>query len=313
MQNRNFRVIDCFTFFNELDLLRLRIKVLDKHVDHFAIAEARQTFTGLPKQCLLNQENAPDIINHPKVSIKTVDLPGSITNWEREDFQRESTADLVRQLSTRDEDIILLSDVDEIPSPQAINSAISELQTNKNLLCVFEQRVFYFRINYELIYSRKLPWLGTTAIQAMNLTTMASMRATGRKLRGKKHRHHINKNLRRKQIAGGGWHFSYAGQDDSLKIKLQSFCHQEQQIQASKTASISHLISERRSLFPHKSTQEVWAVIPLEDLGMPASLMEELRQFPFTETGPYTPASEIVRDVLLKSRRKIFKLGKFRI
>lgn len=120
MQESGFKVIDCCTFFNELDPLRLRIKALEKYVDYFVIVEARQTFTGLPKQSLLNQELAPDVVSHPKVVIPTIDLPKNCSDWEREDFQRESIGSIVNQLSANGDDIILLSDVDEIPSPEAL-------------------------------------------------------------------------------------------------------------------------------------------------------------------------------------------------
>lgn len=313
MKNRDFKIIDCFTFFNELDILRLRIKILEDHVDHFAIVEARQTHTGLPKKCLLNQDSAPDIFNHPKVTIKTIDLPGSLSNWGRERYQRDSAGDLVRQLSTRGEDIILLSDVDEIPAPQAIYTAISELTKRINTLCVFEQRLFYFRINYELVYSNKLPWLGTTAIQSMNFTSMSCMRTTGRNLRGRKYRKFFNKYLKREPISAGGWHFSYAGQDESLKIKLQSFAHQEKQAQESKSANINEIITKRKSLFTHRTAHEVWATIPLEDLQIPEFLIDELRRSPLVEPKPHTPAFDIVNDVLLKSKITLLRLGKFEL
>lgn len=312
-QQQKFKVIDCFPFFNELEVLRLRIQILENCVDHFAIVEARQTHTGLPKKCLLNLENAPDIVGHPKVHVKTIDLDDNISNWGREGLQRESARGLVDKLSTNVEDIILLSDVDEIPSPAAINSAIYELQKGEKKLCAFEQRLFYFRLNYELVYSRKLPWIGTTAIQSRHLTTMASMRVTGRNLRGRKFRQHFNKYLKRTQISDGGWHFSYAGQQESFQAKLQSFAHQERRVQESRHININELILRRGSLFSDKSSSEVWAIIPLEDLGLPESLIPELRHSSLVEASSRTPIADIIKDMVTKTQRPLLKLGNFEL
>jgi len=314
MQTHDFKIIDCFTFFNELDLLRLRIKILEHHVDHFAIVEARQTFTGLPKDIVLNQNLAPDIVNHPKVVIKTVDLPGNCSNWEREDFQRESIHDIVNQLSTKANDIILLSDVDEIPSTNALSRAIDELQKSRDrTLCILEQRLFYFRLNYELVYSHKLPWLGTTAIKSKHCTSLGCMRATGRNLRGRKHRRYFDRQLTRKQLPNGGWHFSYLGEDDSLKKKFQSFSHQEDNVQAAKATNIRDLISTRGSLFPREANHEIWAVIPLEDVGLPDFTVADLFESPLVEAGPRTPASVIIQDLLLKSKSSGLAIGDYEI
>ena len=46
------KIYDCFTFFNELDLLEIRLKTMDKFVDYFVIVEANKTFSGAPKESI---------------------------------------------------------------------------------------------------------------------------------------------------------------------------------------------------------------------------------------------------------------------
>lgn len=307
----DYKVIDCSIFFNELDLLRLRIRILDDFVDHFVIVEARQTFTGLPKKCILNTKSAHDIASNPKVTIKIVDLPdGCDSPWERENYQRESIYATAQTLATHGQDIILLSDVDEIPSPKAIRHAIQELQSSSDrLLAVFEQRLFYFRLNYELVYSKKLPWLGTTAIKAGHKVSTASMRVTGRNLRGRKHRHLFDRSLHRKRICHGGWHFSYLGNDSFLAKKFQSFSHQEAKIQTSQPLSIHNLIKNRSSLFPKEASHEIWAVIPAENLELPVNIIKKLGLSLLYAEEPCTSPSEIIDDYI--SKKLFWRLKKW--
>lgn len=296
------KIIDCSIFFNELDLLRLRIRILDEYVDHFVVVEARQTFTGLPKKCILDTKSAHDIASNPKVTIKIIDLPCCCDSpWARENYQRESIYGTAQTLATHSEDIILLSDVDEIPSPNAIRRAIQEIQSSSNkLLAVFEQRLFYFRLNYELVYSKKLPWLGTTAIKAGHKVSTSSMRVTGRNLRGRKHRHLLDRSLLRKRIPHGGWHFSYLGNDSFLAKKFQSFSHQETKIQKAQPSSIHNLIKNRSSLFPGEASHEIWAVIPADNLNLPEDIINQpALSLHFTEA-PYTSPSEIINDFISK-------------
>jgi hypothetical protein len=313
LPSRAFKVIDCCTFFNELELLRLRIKCLEDHVDHFVIVEACETFTGQPKKPILIQENALDIASHPKVKIQTISLPHKETAWKREEFQRDKLIELAREISTSPADIILLSDVDEIPAPIAIQEAIATLaKENHHTICIFEQRLFYFRLNYELLYSRKMPWLGTSASKIGHISSMSSLRATGRNLRGRKHRHLFDKKFRRRQIPNGGWHFSYLGGDDALAHKIRSFSHQESHIQAVSLSRVEAIMQHRASLFSTESHHEVWGVVSIESVGLPIHRSELPCDGYIIESG-HTPIPDVIRDVCRKSSLLKLRIGRFEI
>jgi beta-1,4-mannosyl-glycoprotein beta-1,4-N-acetylglucosaminyltransferase len=312
--SRHYKIIDCLTFFNELELLRLRINMLSAHVDHFVIAEAHQTHTGIEKECLLNQEHAADIVNHPKVTVKKVHLPRNATPLERENFQRDALFEPAHNLSTSNDDIILLSDIDEIPSPEAIERAVMVLhQSDEKKLAVLEQRLFYFRLNYELVFSRKLPWLGTTATKAVHKVPMSRMRTTGRNLRGRKHRHLNDEDLLRMSVPLGGWHFSYMGDKEVLNQKLASFSHQEAAVQQAKLTRIDELIASRGSLFPRLSAHETWAVVPMESLGLPLEILAGLQHSSLVTNCPCTPLAEIVKDAISKSLILSLSIGNMEI
>ena len=139
------RLFDCFTFFNELDLLEIRLETLDSVVDFFVIAEAPITYRADPKPLYfeLNKQRFAKFL--PKIRhIIVDDLPtekGFDQNWQRETLQR---AALERGLAdARDEDIIMLSDLDEIPTPAKIKEAINWHDT----LRVFHMRFFSYFAN----------------------------------------------------------------------------------------------------------------------------------------------------------------------
>lgn len=116
---------DCFPFFNELDILEIRLNTLDKHVDKFVLVEASKTQSLLDKPYFFEENKARyskflNKIIHVKVS-DNPDLPG----WVMENHQRNCiTRGLV---DCNGEDTILISDVDEIPNLNDID--MSKLKT----------------------------------------------------------------------------------------------------------------------------------------------------------------------------------------
>ena len=113
------RLYDCFTFYNELTLLRLRLETLSPHIERFVLVEATKTFTGKPKPLVFgaNRHLFTPWLN--KIEHVVVDdMPDEGDAWAREIHQRNAIA---RGLpSARQEDIIMVSDVDEIPRASTI-------------------------------------------------------------------------------------------------------------------------------------------------------------------------------------------------
>jgi beta-1,4-mannosyl-glycoprotein beta-1,4-N-acetylglucosaminyltransferase len=197
-------IYDCFLFFNELDLLEIRLNVLDSYVDRFVLVESTTTFSGNKKPLLYKQNKD----RFKKFNHKIIHLPIEINqsplgNWDREYFQREHIKFGLKNCS--DNDIIMVSDLDEIPKLDGINLDES---IKKYGGVTFDMDVFYYYINVKT--SEK--WMGTYIlpyhlIKNMNLS----------KLREENRFHKISK----------GWHFSYMGGIDKIKYKIESYSHQE--------------------------------------------------------------------------------------
>jgi beta-1,4-mannosyl-glycoprotein beta-1,4-N-acetylglucosaminyltransferase len=124
------KIIDCFTFFNELDLLEIRLKYLNDVVDYFVIVEADTSFNGEYKQMILG-----DNIDRFKPFIdKIIYIPIKMeyfenkkkVAWKREEYQRNSISLGIEILNLTKSDLVLISDVDESPD----RDILKELQVN---------------------------------------------------------------------------------------------------------------------------------------------------------------------------------------
>ena len=170
------KIYDAFLFFNELDLLDIRLNLLNDVVDKFVIIESTVTFSGKNKNLFYNENKDKfskfkDKIIHIIVddtpedfhNLSFIEDPSSKKDefknkilkylnestgwgrhekqWGREIYQRESI--LNGLLDCDDDDIIIISDVDEIPNPNEILSVKKE----PNNVFEFKQNMFYYNIN----------------------------------------------------------------------------------------------------------------------------------------------------------------------
>ena len=138
-------VYDCIPFFNELDILNLRLHVLDPYVDKFIIEEATVTFSGEPKELCFekNKEMFREFL--PKIEYIVVDnSPVNTTTHLRDKFQKNA---LEKGLADAGEnDMILLSDVDEIPNPRVLQELKQNFDPDK--VCLLYTSTFSFGLYY---------------------------------------------------------------------------------------------------------------------------------------------------------------------
>ena len=304
------KIFDCVPFFNEFEQLRLRIALLEDVVDRFVVMEAHQTHTGKAKPLYLAESGYADLLQHPKVCVGAVDLPVGYSHWEREQAQREAIGPALQGLDAVPEDLVLVSDVDEIPTAAAVRRARDVLgAARERTILVFEQRMFYFRLNFELVWSRKLPWLGTAAALYGHARSINGLRTTGRNIRGR-HAQGFDRGAKVFQLPNGGWHFSYLGGDEAFSQKLAAYAHQEGRVQEKRGVSVQSLVDARRSLFPRKGLEEVWAVMAPESVGLPESAVVRARVEHLFES-PSDSSAEIlrrVRDVAIPRRWRLHRL-----
>ena len=124
------KIIDCFIFYNELDLLTYRFNVLNNIVDYFIIVESTHTFIGKEKKLFFNEnshlfENFRNKIIHIVVDDFPYKFPNIDTSrseqWVNESFQRDCISRGLNKLSLQNDDVITITDLDEIPDPCTLN------------------------------------------------------------------------------------------------------------------------------------------------------------------------------------------------
>lgn len=240
-QQRDFKVYDAFYFFNELDILDIRLHILDPYVDKFIIVEATETFTGKPKPLLFeaNQHRfkkfLPKIIYHVTTdtpandedlkqrlhqhSLRDVDrrlyehtLRADNFNhqeiqWLKEFYQKEA---LQRPLANlHDNDVVYISDVDEIWNPDR------PIDYSRPDIYKFKQTAYYYYLNNRSNDNWITGWTGTVATQYRNIRTGCINQL----------RNHIKN--RYTVIPRGGWHFTFQGGAERIRSKLDSYGHVE--------------------------------------------------------------------------------------
>lgn len=187
--------IDCLPFFNEYDLLEIRLNALKPYVSLFVICESNKTHRGTDKPYNLF-EHKDRYQGFPIHYIK-LDMDRNFGPWEMEGMQRNA---LMQPLEfCNPEQIILVSDLDEIP----------DLENYDGEEGGFQQDMYYYYLNV----NTKRKWNGSYAIKRKNVTTLNKTRVE-----------HRDGEL---PIIGGGWHFSTVSSDKDMIYKIESFAHSE--------------------------------------------------------------------------------------
>lgn len=226
-------IFDCIPFFNELDILKLRMQILSPYVDCFVLEEASVTFSGEPKEMVFakNRELFAEFADKIRyVAVEDSPMEG-VTTHERDKYQKNQ---LIRALSdAQPEDIIIFSDVDEIPDPDTLARILKDFDPEK--IYHFAQRMFYCFLNMEEISGNLLSitgefpgvarrqWLGTKVCSFANLPKEGIVYL----------REVSPSDPRSVRVADGGWHFGYMGGDGErdvakrIGIKVKAAAHQE--------------------------------------------------------------------------------------
>lgn len=237
-------IYDGFIFFNELDLLEIRLNILSNCVDRFVLVEATRTFQGKSKPLYFNENKQmfskfKDRIIHVVVD----DLPLDAVPFDREHFQRDA---ILRGLhGCGAEDLIILSDLDEIPNPEVIPKSLE-----KGQIGFFKQKLFYYTLNTKCLELDSLPWslvvrydeIGSPANLRKRLVAYQAAMLS---------KDDLDSSF--KIIENGGWHFSYLGSPETIVTKIEAFSHDELNVDEFKSIhNIQSAIANGRDIFGRK-------------------------------------------------------------
>lgn len=212
------RIIDCFTFYNELELLMYRLNILNDVVDYFIIVEATHTFAGNPKE-LIFQKNKDmfkqfeEKIIHVVVNDFTYIFPNidysKNQQWVNENYQRICIKNGLDKLELQDDDVITITDLDEIPNPTILLNIKNKLINITINILVMD--FYYYNLNSKLL----IKWYHPKIVTYKKYKDLAITCEGIRQYNNCEH------------ITNGGWHLSYFGNSTFIKNKIQQFAHCE--------------------------------------------------------------------------------------
>jgi len=226
------KVIDVFPFFNELDILEIRLNILDPYVDCFILSEATKTFSGLDKP-LYYQENKDrfEKFNHKIIhNIVEDTTPPELHPYQRDVFQKDNIKKVILENISED-DVIIWSDIDEVPNPEAV--ADLETYFEQDAIFHFAQENCMGYLNLVEIggiiramtpdwdYDDRPKWLGTKVFgkSILEKYTLSELRSK-------------QENEKNYRIFPGGWHWSYVGSEglsveERVLKKIECAAHSE--------------------------------------------------------------------------------------
>ena len=219
-------LIDCFPYFNEAELLELRLKLLYDKVDRFIITEADHTHSGKPKSLTLLDTLKTIDVPLDKIVYVHVQLPSfeeEPNHWVRERMQRDAAKQFIK-----DDDIVFVSDCDEILNPIHINYLVSVKQSHPNNILRTPLAFLCGRADLRVHNGNGDPirWNAPFFVSGSQLKkyTLSQIRED--------HAWSLH-NLADSDILiteGGfqkelGWHFTWMGNIDRIQLKETSYCH----------------------------------------------------------------------------------------
>ena len=211
-------IYDCFQYFNEDHIVDIRLNILDKYVDYFVISESNMTHQGHKKKLNFDINNFPKFKDKIKYIVADFNEKKKFTNhkWGEsiiEQHQRNNIANGIKDAS--DNDLIILSDTDEIPDLKKLN------QIGKNVKFIaFSQMMFMYKLNLQNLSESN--WIGSR----MCLKKYFPIPQKLRNMKFKKYPFwRIDKP--KTQIIKGGWHFSFLQSPKDILKKVKSFSHGE--------------------------------------------------------------------------------------
>jgi hypothetical protein len=238
--NNKKKVIDCFTFYNELEMLELRLSELYDVVDYFILAESTKTHKGEEKR-LEYEENKERFSKwSDKIINIKVSFPDNLDAWGREKFQRNSFMPTLYSLGLGKDDIIIIADVDEIPDAERIGFIKNSYKNVQKDGWIYKLEMdMYFgclsnkQTNVKWYHPKIMNW------EKLKSSTPDQCRLT----------------FDCQWWEKAGWHFTSFGDPNKIANKLENFAHQEYNNESYKDKDyILNKVKEGKDLFRESRT-----------------------------------------------------------
>ena len=253
-------IFDCFMYFDEEQILELRLNVLDEKVDFFVIVESIYNHRGDKRDLLFNKNK---FLKFSKKIIYLVseEIPKNVELINESDDKKEKDRKYIMNAIYREnaqrnliskgiknankDDLIMISDVDEIPKLESL-----DLKSIKNEIFIFKQHMFHYKYNLVL---PNFKWTGTKAIKKKKLISPQWLR----NIKDKKYLYYRidtifskKKYTNLKIINDGGWHFTNIKTPKMIRHKFKSYLHHFEFDQTNLVESdIENFIKKKQAIY----------------------------------------------------------------
>ena len=265
------KIFDCFMYFNEDVVLDLRLNMLNKYVDYFVIVESSFTHKGDKRKLQFDNkkfEKFKNKIIYLVYDNKPKNIKEILNDEHEDDKSRKYISNsILRENGQRnfilnglkdanEEDLILISDVDEIPNLEKL-----EISKINQKIIMFKQEMFYYKFNLKL---PNFNWTGTKACKKKYLKSPQWLR----NIKDKKYsffRFDVlfseTKFMDLKIIENGGWHFTNLKNAEEIEHKLKSYLHhREFDVNPISIDEINNIIKNKMAIYDltlDKRTQKI--------------------------------------------------------
>ena len=254
------KIFDCFMFYDEEMILDFRLNYLSDYVDKFVIVESTYTHSGKKRDLMFDLKKYSkfkDKISYVVLDKEPIDLfkiDGKenfdeknskyiLNALKRENFQRNHIINGLTDAS--DEDMVIISDVDEIPNLEENN-----LNSLKNNIILFNQKFFYYKFNLKL---QSFEWYGSKACKKRNFISPQWLR----NIKSKKYPFWRLDTLFSKTryqniffIKNGGWHFSNLKTPEAIERKMSTYLHhREYDLNPLGTKKIKEIMKNKKAIY----------------------------------------------------------------
>jgi|WetSurSiteA1Bulk_404760.scaffolds.fasta_scaffold00264_2 beta-1,4-mannosyl-glycoprotein beta-1,4-N-acetylglucosaminyltransferase len=254
-------------FFNELDMLEIRLETMYPYVDYFIISESVRTHSAKPKPLYYNEnkdrfKKFHDKIIHQVITDTPITYDDLVSMKPKDDLHEQIIQGIknanwlnpindiafirdayekdyvVRAIPDADyDDIMIVGDLDEIPRPEVLKNILDNFDSEKNYL--FQNEMYYMFFNLQKLNE---PWWGINVLTLKNLLNNPISK--------------IRQYKEGEKIDNGGWHFTYQGGKESIIKKLESFSHTEFDNPYTK-GNVQYILDN-------------WAILSVDALGRPS-------------------------------------------
>jgi len=253
------KIFDCTTFYSEHLMMDVRFNVLNEYVHKFIVSESTFSHSGKPKKLNFDINNYPKfkdkiiyviIDKEPNDIIRIEDKLLTTVDKRSNSLKRINLSYdyMVKSLDiVLDNDLIILSDNDEIP-----NLGSKKFKSSNKDIFIFKQLFFYYKFNllYDLV-----PWYGSKAAKKKKLLSMSWLK----NLKNKQYPFwrldtlfSNNKYINLDIINDGGWHFTNLKTPEELYQKLTNFGHHDEfELSGLTVNDLKKKIEEKKVFFNH--------------------------------------------------------------